>query len=481
MAQTTQAANLDLSEVAEAVQGIDDDLELLAGEIDKVGQVAEQIEAIARQTNLLALNATIEAARAGEAGKGFAVVAGEVKILSGQTSSATKEIGELLQTLNTQTQRLSEHGQIARTALERMAKSIAAAAASESLAPKSAAVSAPPSVAPKPAPAPKPAAKAVQAEGPIGRSQKELVQASFAKVEPIAEAAAELFYNKLFELDPTLKVLFKGDMKAQGKKLMATLKLAVKGLDDLDKLVPVVQDLGRRHAGYGVDDKDYDTVAAALIWTLGQGLEEGFTGEVEAAWTAVYTLLAETMIAAAKTVPQAAPQAAPKPVAKTAPQVAPQKPVAAPKPAKGGPVKGDNPIGAADRQLVQSSFAKVEPISEAAAELFYNKLFELDPSIKPLFKGDMKAQGKKLMDTLKVVVAALDEPARLMPAVEILGQRHRGYGVKPAHYGTVAEALLWTLEQGLKHDFTPAVKSAWTKVYTLLAETMIEATAAPSD
>ena len=91
-------------------------------------------------------------------------------------------------------------------------------------------------------------------EGPLGAKQKRLVQESFAKVEPIAEAAAELFYNKLFELDPALKALFKTDIKEQGRKLMATLKLAVKGLDDLEKLVPVLQDLGRRHAGYGAEE-----------------------------------------------------------------------------------------------------------------------------------------------------------------------------------------------------------------------------------
>ncbi len=127
MAQTMQGAargsagNLDLGEVAEAIQGIDDELELLVGEIEKVGEVAEQIEAIAKQTNMLALNATIEAARAGDAGKGFAVVAGEVKQLSGQTSTATKEITELLQTLNTQTKRLAEHGEAARNAIDRAA------------------------------------------------------------------------------------------------------------------------------------------------------------------------------------------------------------------------------------------------------------------------------------------------------------------------------------------------------------------------
>ncbi len=134
MANTIQAAaqvaadGTDLSEVAEAVLGIDGELELLRGEIVKVGQVAKQIEAIAKQTNMLALNATIEAARAGEAGKGFAVVAGEVKQLSGQTRTATKEISELLQTLNTQTARLAEHSAGAQSAIERAVDKSAATA-----------------------------------------------------------------------------------------------------------------------------------------------------------------------------------------------------------------------------------------------------------------------------------------------------------------------------------------------------------------
>jgi methyl-accepting chemotaxis protein len=140
---------------------------------------------------------------------------------------------------------------------------------------------------------------ATKNDGPLGPKQKQLVQESFAKVEPIAEAAAELFYNKLFELDPGLKTLFKTDIKEQGRKLMATLKLAVKGLDNLEKLVPVVQDLGRRHAGYGVQSAHYGTVAEALLWTLEQGLKDDFTPEVKEAWTAVYTILAETMVAAA--------------------------------------------------------------------------------------------------------------------------------------------------------------------------------------
>ena len=126
-----------------------------------------------------------------------------------------------------------------------------------------------------------------------------LVQTSFAQVLPIADTAAALFYSRLFELDPSLKPLFKGDMAEQGRKLMTMIRVVVNGLNRLDQLVPAIQELGRRHARYGVQDKHYDTVAVALLWTLGQGLGAGFTSETEAAWTIAYALLAETMKAAA--------------------------------------------------------------------------------------------------------------------------------------------------------------------------------------
>ena len=99
-------------------------------------------------------------------------------------------------------------------------------------------------------------------------AQKTLVQDTFANITPIADDAAALFYKKLFELDPSLERMFRGDMKEQRKKLMQMLTAAVKGLDRLDELVPVVEDLGRRHARYGVTDEHYDTVGAALLWTL---------------------------------------------------------------------------------------------------------------------------------------------------------------------------------------------------------------------
>ena len=129
--------------------------------------------------------------------------------------------------------------------------------------------------------------------------QIKLIQASFALVLPIADTAAALFYGHLFELDPSLKPLFRGDMGEQGRKLMTMIRVVVNGLDRLDQIVPAVQELGRRHARYGVRDEHYDTVGAALLATLHQGLGDAFTPAVAAAWAAAYGLLADTMKAAA--------------------------------------------------------------------------------------------------------------------------------------------------------------------------------------
>ncbi len=126
-----------------------------------------------------------------------------------------------------------------------------------------------------------------------------LVQSTFKEVAKIKEAAAEIFYNRLFELDPSLRPLFSGDMKKQGQALMSMLATAVGGLNRLETIVPAVEALGVRHAEYGVKEKDYDTVGAALLWTLEKGLGDLFTDEVSAAWATVYTILATTMIAAA--------------------------------------------------------------------------------------------------------------------------------------------------------------------------------------
>jgi hemoglobin-like flavoprotein len=131
--------------------------------------------------------------------------------------------------------------------------------------------------------------------------QKALVQDSFASLAPIVEDATALFYARLFELDPAVRRMFPDDMTSQRRKLAHMLTAAVKGLDRPDQLIPVVQDLGRRHAGYGVTDAHYDTVGAALLWTLEKGLGPAFTPETKGAWAAVYGLLATTMKDAART------------------------------------------------------------------------------------------------------------------------------------------------------------------------------------
>ena len=115
--------------------------------------------------------------------------------------------------------------------------------------------------------------------------------------------------------------------------------------------------------------------------------------------------------------------------------------------------------------LIQESWRKVLPISDTAAELFYSRLFALDPTLKRLFKHDLKLQGRKLMAMLNTVVYGLSNFERIENAVRQLGQRHDGYGVQPLHYRTVGEALLWTLKQGLGDAFTEETELAWVAAY----------------
>jgi len=125
--------------------------------------------------------------------------------------------------------------------------------------------------------------------------------------------------------------------------------------------------------------------------------------------------------------------------------------------------------------LVRSGFAKVEALGDRAVALFYDRLFELDPSLRPLFRGDPATQRAKLLAALQTAVGALDRHDELLPAVRDLGRRHAQYGIEPEHYATVGAALIWTLEQGLGPDFTAAMKRAWVAAYSLLAWTMIAA------
>ena len=123
----------------------------------------------------------------------------------------------------------------------------------------------------------------------------DLVKTTWSSVEQISDTAAELFYGRLFELDPKLKALFNGDMAEQGKKLMQMIGVAVANLHQLDEVLLPVQELGKRHVGYKVEAKDYDTVGEALLWTLEKGLGDAWNDEVKGAWTETYVTLATVM------------------------------------------------------------------------------------------------------------------------------------------------------------------------------------------
>lgn len=131
--------------------------------------------------------------------------------------------------------------------------------------------------------------------------------------------------------------------------------------------------------------------------------------------------------------------------------------------------------------LVRETWEKVKPISEQAAELFYGRLFEQYPEVKPYFKGDMTEQGRKLMAMINTAVNGLDKLEELLQPIRDMGARHVGYGVKDEDYDKVGAALLWTLEQGLGSAFTPKVKDAWTVTYTTVATVMKEGAAAKSE
>jgi hemoglobin-like flavoprotein len=124
-------------------------------------------------------------------------------------------------------------------------------------------------------------------------------------------------------------------------------------------------------------------------------------------------------------------------------------------------------------KLVQESFAQVAPIADKAAEIFYDRLFEVAPAVRPMFPADMAQQRKLLMATLAAVVRGLSNLSSVLPTASALAKRHVGYGAKPEHYAVVGDALLWTLARGLGPQWTPEVAVAWTEAYTTLSGYMI--------
>ena len=130
--------------------------------------------------------------------------------------------------------------------------------------------------------------------------QIELVRTSFARIQPVVEEAAVLFYARLFERDPSLRPLFHTDIREQGHKLMDIIGFAVDGLDAVEKLTPTLRELGVRHLHYGVTEGNYDVVGDALLWTLRKALKDEYTDEVNEAWAALYSFLSESMKSGAR-------------------------------------------------------------------------------------------------------------------------------------------------------------------------------------
>jgi hemoglobin-like flavoprotein len=129
-------------------------------------------------------------------------------------------------------------------------------------------------------------------------------------------------------------------------------------------------------------------------------------------------------------------------------------------------------VDSARQELVRATFARLAVMPDVAGALFYERLFTLNPDFRPMFKNDMRVQGVKLMTMLAMVVYNLHQPGDVISTVRELGRRHVGYGVKPADYGALQDALLWTLEQVLAEEFTPAVRDAWAVCYQELADEM---------
>jgi len=133
------------------------------------------------------------------------------------------------------------------------------------------------------------------------------------------------------------------------------------------------------------------------------------------------------------------------------------------------------------KHLIRQTFDLVAPMADSVAEVFYRRLFELDPSLRAMFPPVLVEQGRKLMQMLGAAIGMLDRPQQLISVLESLGKRHAGYGVRDEHYDTVGEALLWTLERGLGPVFTPDVKAAWAALYGVVATTMKNAAKLPSE
>ncbi|WP_148292362.1 MULTISPECIES: globin family protein [Planktothrix] len=294
----------------------------------------------------------------------------------------------------------------------------------------------------------------------------EILEQSFDKVKPRANEFAASFYENLFQDYPEVKPLFtKTDMKNQEKKLLNSLVLVVENLRNPEALSPVLKALGARHVGYGAIPKYYGPVGEALLMTFEQYLQEDWTPEVKKAWVEIYTKTSQLMLEGAGV-----------DISKLSTQSETEKPPSPPKVSVSLAQETTPQLSTtAQIELVETSFEKIKPRAVEFVSSFYQNLFETYPETQRLFgKTDMDKQGKKLLNSLILLVEGLRTPEALIPVLKDLGARHKGYGTITEYYPLVGEILLKTFADYLQEDWTPDVAQAWLEIYTNTSNLMLE-------
>jgi len=289
-------------------------------------------------------------------------------------------------------------------------------------------------------------------------SRINLMESSFAKIKLHKLQFTEHFYNQLFDKYPELKPLFsQTSLKAQSKKLYAALLLLVENLRHPEKLEKVLLSLGKRHKDYGVIPQHYSIIAAMLLESLKHFLKEDCTPEVIAAWKKTLGDVSNIMLKGSGQL------------------IAQKEPVIESLPLKEQADEKKKLSQNSSYELVENSFREIKKYKDEFPLTFYKNLFDISPGLQPLFDNiEIKKQGRKLYGALLLLVESIRQPEKLQKVLGSLGDKHKGYGTIPEHYPLVGQALLMTLEEYLKEDWTPEVKQAWTDTYTAAVGMMLK-------
>jgi len=310
---------------------------------------------------------------------------------------------------------------------------------------------------------------AIRTQEPLASKEIDLVQKTWHQVNKLgAETVGVALFKNIFKLAPEAIKLFpfKADpnvlsyetpgLKAHAVRVVGTVGVAVEGLRNLPGLTPTLEELGLRHHGYGVRQPHYGVVGKALLMTLKAVLDRDFTLNVQLAWAKVWEIISSAMLGGS---PDGHPQMM--------------------------TLKSSlGKIPASEVALVKQSWATAAATgAEAVGVALFRHIFRVAPEAVMLFpfrdeadiyeSSSLKSHAAQVVSTVDVAVSGLDNLGLLTPTLQSLGLRHVGYGVKPAHYDVVGQALLATLRDGLGKAFTPELEAAWLKVWVIISEAMI--------